>query len=184
MDIYWCLKAITQLSKIYGASPVNNKIIFFGGHNSHFGDRANIHMEHQNIQPLFLKAGNYINVHLNDNGPNSKLKCCYNELKPVLILKYGMTNLLPCRMKSIFVESWYVFNISAGNIIRYIFSKKNTPPHPSKLNHKYTGIWCIYPSIFWIKFWRNQWNLTPHSCIYWGTIHQDWLSYYCPPIKG
>ena len=133
MDIYWCLKAITQLSKIYGASPVNNKIIFFGGHNSHFGDRANIHMEHQNIQPLFLKAGNYINVHLNDNGPNSKLKCCYNELKPVLILKYGMTNLLPCRMKSIFVESWYVFNISAGNIIRYIFSKKKLPLIPRNL---------------------------------------------------
>ena len=38
-------------------------------------------MQSKNIQPFILKAGDSINDHPNENGPNSKLKALYNILK-------------------------------------------------------------------------------------------------------
>ena len=70
----WWLKSITQSSNLCGASPVNNQIILFYGNDSHFGDSALIHMEHQNIQPLVMKLGDSVNDQINDYGFNSKLK--------------------------------------------------------------------------------------------------------------
>ena len=61
-------------------------------------------MEHQNIQPFVLKAGNSANDHINDNGQNTKLKYLYNEVKSVWMLKYGTTKMLPHHMNSILVE--------------------------------------------------------------------------------
>ena len=40
MDRYEWLKAITQFSNVCGASPVNNHILFFNVHDSHFDNRA------------------------------------------------------------------------------------------------------------------------------------------------
>ena len=65
---------MSQFSNICGASPVNNQILFFDGHDSHFNDRALTQMQRKNIQPFILKAGESINDHPNNNGPNSKLK--------------------------------------------------------------------------------------------------------------
>ena len=65
---------MTQFSNICGASPVNNQIIFFGGYNIHFDDRALTQMQIKNIQTFVLKAGDSINNQPNENGPNSKLK--------------------------------------------------------------------------------------------------------------
>ena len=73
-DKYRWIKATTQLSNVCGAYPVKNQIIFFDVHDSHFDDRALIHMEHQNIQPFILKAGDSIKDHPNGNGSNAKLK--------------------------------------------------------------------------------------------------------------
>ena len=72
MDIYGWLKATAQFSNICGAYPVNNKIFFFDGHDSHFNDRALTQMKIKNIQPFILKAGDPINDQPNNNGPNSK----------------------------------------------------------------------------------------------------------------
>ena len=44
MDRDGWLKAMIQFSNICGASLVNNQIIFFSGHYSHFDDRALIHI--------------------------------------------------------------------------------------------------------------------------------------------
>ena len=74
MDRDGWLKATTQFSNIYGASPVNNQILFFDGHDSHFDDRALTQTQRKNIQPFILKAGESINSQPNDNRPNSKLK--------------------------------------------------------------------------------------------------------------
>ena len=54
MDGNVWIKAETQFSNLCGASPVNNCIHFFGGHNNHFYDRALIHLDHQKIQPFLL----------------------------------------------------------------------------------------------------------------------------------
>ena len=61
MDRDRWLKAMTQFSNICGASPVNNQILFFDGHDSHFDDRALTHMQNKNIQPFILKADDSIN---------------------------------------------------------------------------------------------------------------------------
>ena len=81
MDRDGWLKAMTQLYNICGASPVNNQILFFGGNDSHFYDRALTQMKIKNIQPFILKAGDSINNQPNDNRPNSKLKALYNISK-------------------------------------------------------------------------------------------------------
>ena len=75
--IRW-LKSMTQLSDICGASPVNNHILSFCGHDRHFDEHVLRHMELRNIQPFVLKAGNSTNNQPNDNGPNGKLKSLYN----------------------------------------------------------------------------------------------------------
>ena len=85
-------------------------------------------MDRQNIQPFILKSGNSANDQPNDNFPNSKMKYLYNELKSVRMLKYGTTQILPYHMNSIFVESWYAFKVSAGNIISDSFVKTKISP--------------------------------------------------------
>ena len=87
MDRDGCLKAMTQFSNICGTSPVNNQILFFNGHDSHFDDRALTQMQMENIQPFILKVGDSINNQPNDSGPNSKLKALYNIPKAGWMLK-------------------------------------------------------------------------------------------------
>ena len=66
----------------------------------------------------------------------------------------------------------------------YLCENKATPPHPSWLYNKYSGMCCLHPSIFWSQGWINQQYITPHSWTYWGTSNQYWWSYGFPPIKG
>ena len=149
------------------ASPVNNQILFFGGHDSHFYDRAIRQMKCQHIQPFVLKSGNSANNQPNDNVPNAKLKSLYNEVTSVWMLKYGTKKCLPCHMNSILLEAWDAFRVSAGNIIREIFVKtKLPPPCLSQIDNKYPGMCFLHPSIFWIQGWINQKDITPHSCTY------------------
>ena len=54
MDRYGWLKYMIQFSNVCGASPVNNKIIFFDGHDTHFNNCSLIHIYHQNTQPFTL----------------------------------------------------------------------------------------------------------------------------------
>ena len=128
MDRDGCIKAMIQLSNICGASPVNNQIIFFDGHDSHFKDRALIKMQRKNIQPFILKAGDSINDQPNDNGPNSKLKSLYNISKAMWMLKYGTTRFQPNHMNSVLVEAWTSFKVSSGNIIVDSFAKTHLLP--------------------------------------------------------
>ena len=53
MDRYGCLKATTQLSNVCGASPVNNHILFFDGHGSHFNNGALRQIMWKTSKPLF-----------------------------------------------------------------------------------------------------------------------------------
>ena len=124
---------MTQLSNICGASPVNNQILFFDGHDSHFGNRALTQMQSKNIQLLILKLGDSINNQPNDNGPNSTLKALYNVSKDKWMLKYGTTRFQPHHMNSVLVEEWDAFKVSSGNIIVDRFSKTHllslSPPN-------------------------------------------------------
>ena len=94
---------MTQLSNICGASPTNNHILFFHGHDSHFDDPSLTQMKIKNIQPLILKVGDSINDQPNEKRPNSKLKALYNISKSKWILKYGTTRFQHHHMKSVLV---------------------------------------------------------------------------------
>ena len=118
MDIDGWLKAMTQFSNIYGASRINNHILFFNWHYSHFNDRDLTQIKIKNIQPFILKAGDSVNDHPNKNGPNSKLKSLYNVLKDKWVLKYGTTRFQHHHMNSVLFKTWEAFKVSSGNIIR------------------------------------------------------------------
>ena len=119
---------MTQFSNICGTSPINNQILFFDGHDSHFEDRALTQMQSKNIQPFILKAGDSINDHTNDNGPNSTLKALYNIYKAKWMLNYGTTSFQPHHMTSVLVEAWDAFKVSYGNIIVESFTNNHLPP--------------------------------------------------------
>ena len=120
MDIDWWLKSMTQFSNLCGASPVNNQIIFFDGHDSHFDGRPLRPTEYQEIQPFLPKPGDSTNNHLSDNGPNYKLNSLYNEVKSAWILKYGTAKFLPRHVNSLLGVAWDTLKVSSGNTIRHI----------------------------------------------------------------
>ena len=128
MDRYRWLTSMIQLSKVYGASPVNNQIILFDGHDSHFDNRSLIHVERRNMQPFILKPGDSANNHPNDNGKNSKHKSHYNEVKSAWIMKYVTRKFLPHYMNSILVESCDTFQVSDRKSIRDCFLKTKLLP--------------------------------------------------------
>ena len=73
MDISRWLKSTTQLSNVYGAYTINNKILFFDGHDIQFYDFTLGYTEDQNIQNFVLNSGNSSNYQTNDNKTNEKL---------------------------------------------------------------------------------------------------------------
>ena len=92
-------------------------------------------MDHQNIQPFILKAGDSGNDQPNDNGQNFKLKSIYNEAKSEWMLKYRTANFSPHHMNTILVESWDAFRVSSGKVKRYNFVKtKLFPLSPPESN--------------------------------------------------
>ena len=116
---------MNQLYTVCGASPINNQILSFDGHDIHFDGYALLFMEDENIQPLLLKSINSGNYHPNYNGTNVKLKSCLNNAKSTWILKYGTTQFFPHHVNSIFMEVRGAFKVSSGNIIRESFMKTN-----------------------------------------------------------
>ena len=122
------IKSMTQFSNVCGASPVNNRILLFYGHGSHFNDGTLRQIVYKNIQPFVLKSGDSINDQPNDNVPNDKLKYLYNVANIAWMLKYGTIKFSPHHMNSILVEAWDSFKISSGNIIRDSFAKTKLPP--------------------------------------------------------
>ena len=128
MDRDGWLKSMTQFTTVYGTSTINNKIIFFGGHGSHFDDHALSYIQEKYIQPFVLNSGYSGNDHPNGNEPNVKLKSHYNDGNVSWMLKYGMAQFLYLHMNSLLMEEWDAFRISARSIIREIFLKTKLPP--------------------------------------------------------
>ena len=114
---------MTQCSNICGAYPVNNQILLFDGHDSHFDNIYLIKTQSKNINPFMLKSGDSINDHPNDKRPNSKLKAIYNILKDKQMLKYGTTRFQPHHMNYVLVETRKDFTVLYHNSIRDSFDK-------------------------------------------------------------
>ena len=65
MSWYKYLISVTQLSNVCGSSSIKNWILFFGGNDIHFYERAISYLEYQNIKPFVLNLGDYDNGHPN-----------------------------------------------------------------------------------------------------------------------
>ena len=106
MDRDGWIKVILKLSNKCSASPVNNNILFFDGHNIHFDNHAPTQIQKKNTQYFILKVGDSINDHTNDNMPNEKLKDLYNNSKDKRKQKYGPSGFQHHHTNSVLVETW------------------------------------------------------------------------------
>ena len=62
MDKYGWLKFMTKFATICGDFTINNQIIFFNRHDTHFNNCALNYTKDQNIQPVTLKSGDSVNI--------------------------------------------------------------------------------------------------------------------------
>ena len=185
MDRDVWLKTMTQFSNICGASPVNNQILFFDGHESHFENGALRQMTWKNIQPFVLKSGDSINDQPKYNDKNYKLESLYNVAKIVWMPKYGTIKFSPHHMNSVLVESWDPFNMSAGNIIRDSFAKTKLPPlSPPNLTANIQACAASTQVSSGSKAKEINNISCQKSCEYQVTGSQYWWSYGCPQSKG
>ena len=125
---YGWLKSMTQLSTICGASPINNIIIFFGGHDIHFNWISSNWLGDQKIQPFVLNPGNSGNNHPNNNGLNSKMNYIYNVFKFSCMLKYGKTSFYLTTLTWSFCNHWTPLRCLLETSSGTYFSKKYISP--------------------------------------------------------
>ena len=97
------MKAMSLFSRTCGASNLNPQILFFGGHDRHFDDRAIHLLLYHHIYPFILKAGDSTYDHPNDNGTNLKLKRYYVIAKLKLQRQRGTIKFTPAHMNSVLV---------------------------------------------------------------------------------
>ena len=117
MDRDGWIKAMLLLSRTCGASNLNPQVLFFDGHDSHFGDRATHILQYHHIYPFILKAGNSTNYQSNDNGPNMKLNRYYVIEKVKWQIQHGTTKFTPAHMNSILVDMWHSFQQQSASVI-------------------------------------------------------------------
>ena len=97
---------ISHFSIIYGTSHLNNKILFYGGHVSHFEDNYIKNIRGGYIHPLVLKDGYYGNNKPNKNGPDGKVKKLYNKAKDNWHQYFRTMKSNPSHMDYILVSAW------------------------------------------------------------------------------
>ena len=177
------LKAMTQLSNIFCASPFNNHILLFDGHESHFDDDALRQMMCKNIQRFVQNQAN----------PSTTSPMIIAQISN-WILSTTWKRVRGCwsmERKSFQLTTWTPYWLNNGMTSR---CKRATPsgtdlqkqrypppPHPSQINNKYPGMCCFHPSILWIQGWINKQYITPDSCTYQVIGQQDWWYYDFPP---
>ena len=67
-----------HFSAICGAIKLNNQIFYFGGHSSHFDDRAMSILKCFRVQLFALNPGDSGKDQPNGNGPNANRRSLYN----------------------------------------------------------------------------------------------------------
>ena len=88
---------------------MNPQVLFFGGHDSHFDDRATHILQSYHTSPFILKAGDSTNDQPNENGPNLKLKRYYGIAKIKWQIQHGTMKFTHSHMNSVLVEMWHSF---------------------------------------------------------------------------
>ena len=144
MDRDGWFKVINMFTQLSGAQAGNIQILYYDGHDSHWDADAMDLMAANHVQPFVLKAGDSENDQPNDNGPNAKLKACYNERKHEWTRKFLSTPYSPAHMNSVLVKTWDDFKVDSAGIIRRSFDKtKLCPLQTPSADTKYLGNACI-----------------------------------------
>ena len=110
MDRYGWRKATTQFSNICGASPVNNQILLFSGHDSHFDDCYLKKCKGKNSSPSYLKqvTPSTTSPMITGLTQNWSLSASFWRLSGCWSM--GTTRFQPHRMNSVLVETWEAFH--------------------------------------------------------------------------
>ena len=103
-------------------------MLFYYGHNSHFDDRALYILCKHNIQFFKLKAGDYVHNHINDNGPNMKLKNPYGNTRMNWMIQHGTLKVTPAQTNSVLILTWGYLKIYFVKTTQNDFRKTHTPP--------------------------------------------------------
>ena len=107
MDRDGWIKAMSLFSRACGVIKLNPQVLFFDGHDRHFNDRATHLLQSHHTFPFTLKAGNSINDHPNNNGPNLNLKRYYGIVKLKWQRQHGTMKFTPAHMNYVLVEMWH-----------------------------------------------------------------------------
>ena len=107
---------MSLFSRACGVIKLNPQVLFFDGHDRHFNDRATHLLQSHHTFPFTLKAGNSINDHPNNNGPNLNLKRYYGIVKLKWQRQHGTMKFTPAHMNYVLVEMWHYFQLKPDSI--------------------------------------------------------------------
>ena len=115
-------------------------MLFYGGCESYFDDRALNILRRHNIKYCFLKAGDYLHDQPNKNDPNTKLNKLYVNSIMNWMIDHGTIKFSPFLINFAFFETWEDLKLSSTTITQK-YSKKNnietlSPPYIG-INHQY-----------------------------------------------
>ena len=79
MDYDGCHKFTAHFASMCCSSPLNSQVLFYGGHDSHFDNRALYILFRHNVHSFIIKAGYYMHDQPNNDGPNTKLNNSYGN---------------------------------------------------------------------------------------------------------
>ena len=114
------------------SSPLTPQVLFYDGHDSHFGDiYLNIPHRHH-IQSLIIKVGYYVHDQPKYYGPNMKFKNFYGNERINWMRHHETLKFTPPHMNSVLVETWEAFKVSSTKITQKYFMKTPPPPSPHR----------------------------------------------------
>ena len=104
-------KSMSHFASMCCSSPLNPQVLFYDGHDSHFGDRALDIFRKQNIQYFILKSGDYVHDQPINNSPNMNFKNMYGNSRMNWIRHHGTLKVSLAHMNCALVETWEAFNL-------------------------------------------------------------------------
>ena len=132
-------KSMSHFASMFCYSPLNTQVIFYNFHDRHFYDRALVILRKHNICLLMLRSDDSLHDQRNDNGPKTKVKNLYGNVKMNYMRHHGNLKFTPAHMNSFFVSTQEAFKLSSAKISQHAFKKTHilplSPPE-TDINHQ------------------------------------------------
>ena len=104
MDYDGCLKSISHFTSMCFYSPLNNQVIFYDVHESHFYYREFNILQSHHFQFFFLNSGESVHSHPNNNGTKYKFNHMYGYAIMNYMRKHITLNFMLSHMNYVLLE--------------------------------------------------------------------------------